>query len=107
MVRAQQLDVAWVSYVHECFGPLPNTQASARQRALVLAMPMDGTIPVAQLAELSPKIARLYATAGPRVLPRDLNRLQRLGLISRVRGGYRTNSQVVQAFLPPMAPGDN
>lgn len=103
MVRAQQLEVAWVNYVHECFGPLPNTAASARQRSLVLAMPMGKPVPGSQLAELTPKIARLYATAGPRVLPRDLNRLQKLGLISRVRDGYRANSHVVQAFLPPMA----
>lgn len=107
MVRAQQLEVAWVNYVHERFGPLPNTPASARQRSLVLAMPMGRTVPASQLAELTPKIARLYATAGPRVLPRDLNRLQKLGLMNRVRGGYRANSQVVQAFLPPMASGDN
>lgn len=107
MVRAQQLEVAWVNYVHERFGPLPNTPASARQRSLVLAMPMGKAVPVAELDELTPKIARLYATTGPRVLPRDLNRLQKLGLISRVRSGYRANFHVVQAFLPPMASGDN
>lgn len=107
MVRAQQLEVAWVNYVHERFGPLPSTPASARQRSLVLAMPMGKAVPVAELDELTPKIARLYATTDPRVLPRDLNRLQKLGLISRVRSGCRANFHVVQALLPPMASGDN
>lgn len=103
MVRQQQLHVAWVNYVHERFGAMPNTKASARQRSLVLAMPMTGVVPRADLEGLTPKIAKLYASAGPRVLPRDLNQLAKLGLIRRVRRGYRTRSEVVQAFLPPMA----
>lgn len=103
MVRVQQLQVAWVNYVHERFAALPNTKASARQRSLVLAMPMTGIVPRGDLEGLTPKIAKLYASAGPRVLPRDLNQLIKLGLIRRLRRGYRTRSEIVQAFLPPMA----
>ena len=103
MVRDQQLHVAWVNYVHERFAAMPNTKASSRQRSLVLAMPMVGTVPRADLEGLTPKIAKLYAGAGPRVLSRDLNQLVKLGLIRRVGRGYRTRSEVVQAFLPPMA----
>jgi Fic family protein len=103
MVRQQQLHVAWVNYVNERFGAMPNTKASARQRSLVLAMPMSGIVPRVDLEGLTPKIAKLYAGVGPRVLSRDLNQLVKLGLISRVRRGYRTRSEVVQAFLPPMA----
>jgi Fic family protein len=108
MVRDQQLRVAWVNYVHERFAAMPNTNASSRQRSLVLAMPMAGVVPKADLEGLTPKLARLYANAGPRVLPRDLNKLVKLGLIRRDgRGrGYRTRSALVQAFLPPMATGD-
>jgi Fic family protein len=103
MVRDQQLHVAWVNYVHERFAAMPNTKASSRQRSLVLAMPMVGTVPRADLEGLTPKIAKLYASAGPRMLSRDLNQLVKLGLIRRARRGYRTCSEVVQAFLPPMA----
>jgi Fic family protein len=106
MVRKQQLQVAWVNYVHERFGAMPNTKASDRQRSLVLAMPMTGVVPRGDLEGLTPKIAKLYAGAGPRVLSRDLNQLTKLGLIRRVRRGYRTRSEVVQAFLPPMAAVD-
>lgn len=103
MVRGQQIEVAWVNHVHERFASLPNTKASARQRSLVLAMPMDAVVRREDLEGLTPKIARLYAGAGPRTLSRDLNRLQGLGLIRKVRGGYRARAQVVQAFLPPLA----
>jgi cell filamentation protein, protein adenylyltransferase len=103
MVRYQQIQVAWVNYVHERFTLLPNTNASARQRALVLAMPMAKAVPRDDLEGLTPKIAKLYAGAGPRVLSRDLNRLEKLGLIFGWKGAYRARAEVVQAFLPPMA----
>ncbi len=103
MVRYQQIQVAWVNYVHERFTLLPNTNASARQRSLVLAMPMGTAVPRDDLEGLTPKIAKLYAGAGPRVLSRDLNRLGKLGLIYGWKGTYRARSEVVQAFLPPMA----
>ena len=91
-----------MNYVHERFTLLPNTNASARQRALVLAMPMGKSVRRDDLEGLTPKIAKLYASAGPRVLSRDLNRLGSLGLIYHWQGGYRGNAEIVQA-LPPMA----
>jgi Fic family protein len=103
MVRDQQIHVAWVNYVHEQFGSLPNTKASYRQRSLVLAMPMGKAVPRDDLEGLTPKVAKLYASAGPRVLPRDLNRIMKLGLIRQNSRGYRANNEVVLAFLPPMA----
>ncbi|MGH3404816.1 MAG: Fic family protein [Streptosporangiaceae bacterium] len=103
MVRDQQIEVAWVNYVHERFASLPNTKASDRQRSLVLAMPTAREVPRDDLEGLTPKIAKLYAGAGPRVLSRDLNRLETLGLIRKSAHGYRAQAGVVLAFLPPMA----
>jgi hypothetical protein len=60
-------------------------------------------VPRDDLEGLTPKLAKLYAAAGPRTLSRDLNTLIGLDLIRQVRRGYRVNSQIVQAFLPPMA----
>jgi len=103
MVREQQIGVAWVNYVHERFGLLPNSKASHRQRTLVLAMPMSGVVPREDLEGLTPKIAKLYASTGPRTLSRDLNRLEKLGLIRQSGDSYATRARIVQAFLPPMA----
>jgi Fic family protein len=103
MVRVQQIEVAWVNYVHERFTSLPNTEASDRERSLVLAMPMAAPVSRDDLEGLSPKIAKLYAGKGPRVLSRDLNKLGQLKLIAKVGRGYQARADVVQAFLPPMA----
>jgi cell filamentation protein, protein adenylyltransferase len=106
MVREQQIEVAWVNYVHERFASLPNSKASERQRSLVLAMPMDAPVPRDDLEGLTPKVARLYAGAGPRTLSRDLNRLDNLGLIRKVGHGYQARASIVQAFLPPIGAAD-
>lgn len=106
MVREQQLAVAWVNYVHERFATQPNTIASARQRTLVLAMPMKTEVNREDLEGLTPKLAKLYAAAGPRVLSRDLNKLKQLGLIRQTRQHYQARSKVVEAFLPPIAAND-
>lgn len=103
MVRASQISVAWINYVHERFASQPNTKATARQRTLVLAMPTNAPVPRDDLEGLTPKVAKLYAAAGPRTLSRDLNTVTGLGLIRQARHGYRANSEIVQAFVPPMA----
>jgi Fic family protein len=107
MVREHQLAVAWVNYVHERFVAQPNTNAAARQRSLVLAMSTHGAVKREDLEGLTPKLAKLYAAAGPRTLSRDLNTLKKLGLIRQVKGGYRAQSKIVEAFLPPTASNDS
>jgi Fic family protein len=109
LVRAQQIRVAWVSYVHEQFAERPHGKATDRQRALVLAMGMGEDKPRRDLEGLTPKIAKLYAGAGPRVLPRDLNMIEKqLGLIMKSgRNSYRTRPELVLAFRPALAANGN
>ncbi|MGH3276737.1 MAG: hypothetical protein ACRDNZ_20715 [Streptosporangiaceae bacterium] len=106
MVRMQQLKVAWINYVHERFAALPDTKASDRQRSLVPAMPMGSNVPRSDLQGLTPKIAKMYAGAGLRVLSRGLNQLISRGLTRRSGREYRARSEAVEAFLPPIAPVD-
>lgn len=99
-VQAQQLDVAWINYVHERFGSL-KSPADRRQRDVVLVMSKKGGfIRPASIRQLDPNIAALYATKTPKTVTRDLNRLKKLGLIEAGTGGYRANVQLMHAFLP-------
>lgn len=102
-VRTQQLEVTWVNLVHETMGRFPASPSRERQRCLVLAIPSGGVILGHELAGLTPKLATLYAKAGPRTLARDLNRLRDAGLILKVGRGWQANDSIVQAFLPPTA----
>jgi hypothetical protein len=64
---------------------------------------MGIALPRSDLEGLTTKIAKLYANAGPRMLSRDLNHLEKLGLLRRDGRRFATRSHVVLAFLPPMA----
>ena len=105
-VRNLQLQVAWINFVHEVMNRFPSSPARDRQRALVLAMPSDRGVPKGELPMLTPELAAMYATTGPRTLSRDLNRLDSVDLVRGQRGMWRANHSIIAAFLPPVAEGN-
>ena len=102
-VRQLQLDVTWINYVHDVMNTYPSSPASDRQRALVLAMPSGEDFSKNELQGLTPELAAMYATKGPRTLSRDLNRLDKAGLVHSHYGRWMANHFIVKAFLPPVA----
>lgn len=99
-VWSQHWDIVWRNYVHELFtdktGP-----AHTRQRQLALDLgSIENWVPVQAIAELTPKLAKAYATKTPKTLQRDINRLSQLGLISRHSGRVKAHRELIQAFLP-------
>ena len=105
-VRKLQLEVTWINFVHQMMDRYPSSPARDRQRTLVLAMPPDQAIPRDELPVLTPTVARLYATKGPRTLSRDLNRLRDAGLVRRRGYKWVANQSRIRAFLPPVADGN-
>lgn len=99
LIRDQQWKVTWENYVHDRFRG-EDTRARARQKHLVLAMPPEVT-PRKDLRDVSPRIAREYASKGEKTLTRDLNALIGMGLVRRSGGGYAPNRDIILAFLPP------
>lgn len=102
-VRAHQMNVAWENHVHERFRDKKPSPAQKRRRDLVLELSGHDWVPVSEIGNLSPQVARFYASAGDRMLQRDLNALAKLDLIGRVHGKVRANKHVIQAFLPARA----
>ena len=105
-VRQHQLDVTWINYVHQVMNQYSPSQARERQRAVVLAMPTDRDVTKDEIPMLTPELAALYATKGPRTLSRDLNKLSNSGLVHRHYGKWMSNHFIMKAFLPPVADGD-
>jgi Fic family protein len=104
-VQAQQLGVTWVNYVHEAFHE-KNTPACTRQRQLVLDLPYAWT-QKSSIRELTPQLALAYADRGDKAVTRDVNALEALGLITRVKRGVvtlvRPNVNALRAFMPLVA----
>lgn len=101
VIRAQQLDVVWRSYVQERL----RSQSSAardRWRDLVLDMSLHpSSVTMGEVPNLSPRVARVYASMSSKTLARDLLALQKLGLIEKTAAGYRAAKDRIEAFLPP------
>ena len=101
IIRAQQQQVAWESYVHERFDGT-KSPADIRRRHLVLDI-AKGTEPVAsaQLRDVTPRVAANYARVSQRTFVRDVLKLQRDGLVTiDSHGRVSANKSVIQAFLP-------
>lgn len=106
LIRRQQMEVTWVNYVHSQFEGRRMTETQRRRRALVLAMTAGEVVPREAIAELSPAIARLYATVGSKTITRDLNALVKARLLKQVQGGFEPHTDVIEAFLPMRMPLD-
>ena len=106
-VLRQQLELTWINYVHAVMSTYPSSLACDRQRALVLAMPSGEEFTKEELQRLTPELAALYATKGPRTLSRDLNRLEKAGLVRQRHKRWTANQFLMRAFLPPVAEGNH
>lgn len=110
----QYLD-RWEQYIHQRFG---ETKTEARRRQLRLVkdlsrasieatpshpVPNIRPKPRAEIRRLSPELAEAYAGKTERSLSRDLNALERMGLIARTPKGWIPRSDSVLAFMPPQA----
>ena len=111
LIREQQRDVAWRSYVHELFRDQPGRPAK-RQRDLVLDLSRRSTpVSRSELFALSPRVAGSYRQHSERTPLRDLAVLQSLQLVAEVTQeaghngtgsvAYIANKKMIDAFLPP------
>jgi Fic family protein len=104
MVRAQNLQIHWESYVYETFEQKPNSEASDRRRDVALNLKPGVQYTPEQVPELTAALARKYAKCGDRTPARDMNDLLKLGLVTKVgRRHYRVLREKIEAFIPPVS----
>ena len=100
-----QLGIAWEHLVYETFHAEPPTAANARRRTLVLALGAEERpVPKSEIPDLTPALARSYATRTEKTLTRDLNWLRDRQLVLRTPQGHRARVERMQAFQPTAAP---
>jgi Fic family protein len=100
-VWEQQYDDRWEQFIYETFGGRVTSDAEKRRLDLVLRL-SEQTEPVARrdIPQLSPELTIAYAGT-QRMLSRDLNALEGLGLIEQARRGFwRARRERILAFRP-------
>jgi Fic family protein len=99
-IREQQWEIAWENYVHDTFAAR-KTATDLRQRDLLLDLAKRREpVALAEIPELSPRLARAYADRTRKTLSRDVNALVAAGLVERLPAGVRAKREIVLAFLP-------
>jgi len=97
-IQKSQFHTAWRSFVHDLFAERKYTKKTVfkRRRELMLAFPLELTVPLAQIPLLNPRIALEYGQLSERTLQRDLDVLIEMGLMNRIENGYRANTAALR-----------
>ncbi len=102
-IKNMQLSVTWINYIHSKFSG-DKSSSALRQRDTAIALSYcDDPVPISQIPELTPSIAKAYADKTIRTVQRDIKELIKRGLIEREETGIRAKSEEILAFLPPKA----
>ncbi len=102
-VRKLQMENAWRNYVHDYFRNQPG-KAAQRQKALLLDIfEKDSPVSVAAVDQISPRVAKAYASMHPRTLIRDVKVLEEKRLLVREGKAVRANRELIASFLPTKA----
>jgi Fic family protein len=111
-ITEQQFRDRWEQYIYETFG---DRRTAADQRRLEVALELSkasaaeavegapGVIHQSRVRLLTPKLAEAYAGTN-RMVARDLNMLEQMGLLARHKSFWWPRSYVIRGFLPQRAP---
>ena len=101
-IKSQQLIVHWFHHVHAVFRNR-DTPTQVRRRRLVIDLTKLGkAVPFNKIRHISPRIAEAYAGKTDKTVRRDLNYLQKIGLIGKTPAGFIIKSAKLYGFLPPV-----
>jgi Fic family protein len=100
-IKRQQLEVTWENYINDRFKG-KDSPANTRIRHLIQDLSkVDGFIATQKIREITPRVAREYASKTPRTIFRDLNKLSQMGLIEiSATEGVKAKKEKILAFLP-------
>ena len=102
IIQESQFSIFWQHYIYETFADLKYTKKGVfkRKRALILQIPINQLFTVDELVEISPDVAKRYATIGRSTILRDLKELQELNLLLKIGKKYTVNTKILKAMMP-------
>ena len=101
-IQAQQFHVYWINHVHDSFRDKVNATDIRRRQLVVDLTEATEPVPIVHLRYISPRIAEAYAGMKDGTIRRDVNVLEKMGLIRRIFEGVEINRELLSAFLTPV-----
>ncbi len=102
LIRTLNWAMAWESYVHNVFREAKSSSDTRRKHLILDLANMAATR--SQIAEISPRVIREYATMSDKTLTRDLGLLVKMKLLRREGEEYVANRELIETFLPGRVP---
>lgn len=102
LIQESQFVIFWHNYIYEAFSDVKYTKRDAfkRKRELILDIPINKEFDIDQLIEITPGVAKRYATVNRATILRDLKELQDLDLLIKVGRKYTPNTKILRAMMP-------
>jgi len=102
VIQESQFFIFWHYYIYEAFADVKYTKKDAfkRKRDLILQMPINKEFNVDEILELTPSIAKTYATVNRATVLRDLKELQDLHLLTKVGKKFKANTIILKSLMP-------
>ena len=103
-IRKLQMETAWLNFVHEHFRNQTSPSAHRQKSLLLDIFDRDSPVPITELDQLSPRVAKAYAGMHPRTVMRDIDALLKPPkLLLREGKNVMANRDLISAFLPVKA----
>ncbi len=103
-VKEQMQRDTWTNYVHMRFRDRPGLADTRRRRLVLDISERESPVPRRDIRLLTPRLAEAYAGKTEKTITRDLNVLERMGMITRSRHGISANRDIIEAFAAPDSP---
>ena len=100
LIQTQQLQVHWINYIHDQFRNKTGATADRRKRLAIDLSHQVDPVPIVKVRHISPRIAESYANKTDKTVRRDLNSLEKLGLLAVTEKGVIARRETMLAFLP-------
>jgi len=97
------MEVAWLNYIHEHFLHQPGKAAHRMKTLLIDIFDRRSPVPISEIDQISPKLAKAYAKMHPRTAMRDVETLVEKDFLIRDGKTVRANSDLIASFLPVKA----
>jgi len=103
VVQENQVKVSWINYIFDSFEKKKSTgkisDTDRRRRNLILAFPTGRDLTAEEILELKPKIIRAYKDVSDRTFVRDLEKLIKMELLTKIESKYRANDGILKNFM--------
>jgi len=89
-----------LNYVHEYFLHQPGKAAHRMKTLLIDIFEKASPVPISEIDQISPRLAKAYAKMHPRTPMRDVETLEAKGFLIREGKAVRANRDLIASFLP-------